>query len=118
MPLCTSGVTEGLNTRIKLIIRQSYGFKNFDLMKEKLLACLFEELERSGNYLNKQCLSPYWRESQMVITLEIVNSDGTTETIVKNVKEGSKIYLSVNDEIITAQIITETAYPTIAKEQV
>ena len=29
----TSGVTEGLNTRIKLILRQSYGFKNFDLMK-------------------------------------------------------------------------------------
>ena len=38
----TSGVTEGINTRIKLIIRQSYGFKNFDLMKEKLLACLFK----------------------------------------------------------------------------
>lgn len=38
----TSGVTEGINTKIKLIIRQSYGFKNFDLMKEKLLACLFK----------------------------------------------------------------------------
>ena len=38
----TSGVTEGLNTRIKLILRQSYGFKNFDMMKEKLLACLFK----------------------------------------------------------------------------
>ena len=38
----TSGVTEGINTRIKLIICQSYGFKNFDLMKEKLLACLFK----------------------------------------------------------------------------
>ena len=38
----TSGVTEGLNPRIKLILRQSYGFKNFDLMKEKLLACLFK----------------------------------------------------------------------------
>ena len=38
----TSGVTEGINTRIKLIIRQSYGFKNFDLMREKLLACLFK----------------------------------------------------------------------------
>ena len=38
----TSGVTEGINTRIKLIIRQSYGCKNFDLMKEKLLACLFK----------------------------------------------------------------------------
>ena len=38
----TSGVTEVINTKIKLIIRQSYGFKNFDLMKEKLLACLFE----------------------------------------------------------------------------
>jgi transposase len=36
----TSGVTEGINTRIKLIVRQSYGFKNFDMMKEKLLACL------------------------------------------------------------------------------
>lgn len=38
----TSGVTEGINTRIKLIVRQSYGFKNFELMKEKLLACLFK----------------------------------------------------------------------------
>jgi transposase len=38
----TSGVTEGINTKIKLIIRQSYGFKNFDLMKQKLLACLFK----------------------------------------------------------------------------
>jgi transposase len=38
----TSGVTEGINTKIKLIIRQSYGFKNFDLMREKLLACLFK----------------------------------------------------------------------------
>jgi transposase len=38
----TSGVTEGINTRIKLIIRQSYGFSKFDLMREKLLACLFK----------------------------------------------------------------------------
>jgi transposase len=38
----TSGVTEGLNNKIKLILRQSYGFKNFALMKEKLLACLFK----------------------------------------------------------------------------
>jgi transposase len=38
----TSGVTEGINTKIKLIIRQSYGFKNFNLMKQKLLACLFK----------------------------------------------------------------------------
>jgi hypothetical protein len=38
----TSGVTEGLNTRIKLILRQSYGFKNFDLMRDKLLVCLFK----------------------------------------------------------------------------
>jgi transposase len=37
----TSEVTEGLNNRIKLILRQSYGCKNFDLMREKLLACLF-----------------------------------------------------------------------------
>ena len=38
----TSGVTEGLNTKIKLIVRQSYGFKNFNLMREKLLACLLK----------------------------------------------------------------------------
>jgi hypothetical protein len=37
----TSGVTEGINTRIKLIIRQSYGFKNFDLMKEKLIKSFY-----------------------------------------------------------------------------
>ncbi|MGK7932437.1 MAG: transposase, partial [Microcystaceae cyanobacterium] len=36
----TSGVMEGLNNKIKLILRQSYGFKNFALMREKLLACL------------------------------------------------------------------------------
>lgn len=36
----SSGVMEGLNNKIKLILRQSYGFKNFDLMREKLLACL------------------------------------------------------------------------------
>jgi transposase len=38
----TSGVMEGLNNRIKLILRQSYGFKKFDKMREKLLACLFK----------------------------------------------------------------------------
>lgn len=54
----------------------------------------------------------------MVVTLEIVNSDGTTETIVRSIKEGSKAYLSVNGEIITAQVITEAAYPTIDKKQV
>ena len=36
----TSGIMEGLNNKIKLILRQSYGFKNFDLMRQKLLACL------------------------------------------------------------------------------
>jgi transposase len=38
----TSGVTEGLNTKIKLILRQSYGFPDFVTMREKLLACLFQ----------------------------------------------------------------------------
>jgi len=32
----TSGVSKGINTRIKLILRQSYGFKNFTLMRKKL----------------------------------------------------------------------------------
>ena len=54
----TSGVTEGINTRIKLIIRQSYGFKNFDMMKEKLLACLFKEVPLCYTSLNKPNLSP------------------------------------------------------------
>ena len=35
----TSGVTEGINTKIKLILRQSYGFADFKSMREKLLAC-------------------------------------------------------------------------------
>jgi transposase len=38
----TSGVTEGINTKIKLILRQSYGFVSFKLMREKLLVCLFK----------------------------------------------------------------------------
>jgi transposase len=37
----TSGVMEGINNKIKLIIRQSYGFKTFASLREKLLACLF-----------------------------------------------------------------------------
>lgn len=37
----TSGVMEGINNKIKLIIRQSYGFKSFSSLREKLLACLF-----------------------------------------------------------------------------
>ena len=54
----TSGVTEGINTRIKLIIRQSYGFKNFEMMKEKLLACLFKEVSLCYTSFNKPNLSP------------------------------------------------------------
>lgn len=38
----TSGVMEGINNRIKVILRQSYGFNNFDNLREKLLACLFD----------------------------------------------------------------------------
>jgi len=41
----TSGMMEGLNNRIKLILRQSYGFATFEMMREKLLACLFKEVE-------------------------------------------------------------------------
>ena len=37
----TSGVTEGINNKIKLILRQSYGFNTFESLREKLLACLF-----------------------------------------------------------------------------
>jgi transposase len=37
----TSAVMEGINNKIKLIIRQSYGFNTFDSLREKLLACLF-----------------------------------------------------------------------------
>jgi transposase len=37
----TSGVMEGINNKIKLIIRQSYGFNTFDSLREKLLACLY-----------------------------------------------------------------------------
>jgi transposase len=37
----TSGVMEGINNKIKLIIRQSYGFNTFESLREKLLACLF-----------------------------------------------------------------------------
>ncbi|MEL7034075.1 MAG: transposase [Cyanobacteria bacterium J06592_8] len=36
--LTTSGAMEGLNNKIKLILRQSYGFKSFEMMREKLLA--------------------------------------------------------------------------------
>lgn len=35
----TSGVTEGINTKIKLIKRQGYGFNNFEHFRLRLLAC-------------------------------------------------------------------------------
>jgi transposase len=35
----TSGVMEGLNNRIKLIMRQGYGFSNFDNFRDRVLAC-------------------------------------------------------------------------------
>ncbi len=38
----TSGVMEGINNKIKLILRQSYGFNTFKSLREKLLACLFK----------------------------------------------------------------------------
>jgi transposase len=36
----TSAVMEGINTRIKLILRQSYGFKSFELMRKKTISLL------------------------------------------------------------------------------
>ena len=36
----TSGITEGMNTRIKLIKRQGYGFPSFHHFRLRLLACL------------------------------------------------------------------------------
>lgn len=35
----TSGVMEGINNLIKLILRQGYGFSNFDNFRERVLAC-------------------------------------------------------------------------------
>ncbi len=35
----TSGVMEGINNRIKLIMRQGYGFTNFQNFRSRLLAC-------------------------------------------------------------------------------
>lgn len=35
----TTGVMEGINTRIKLIMRQGYGFSNFDNFRSRLMAC-------------------------------------------------------------------------------
>ena len=35
----TSGVMEGINNRIKLIMRQGYGFTNFNNFRSRLLAC-------------------------------------------------------------------------------
>ncbi len=35
----TSGVMEGINNQIKLIMRQGYGFSNFNNFKNRVLAC-------------------------------------------------------------------------------
>lgn len=35
----TSGFIEGINTRIKLIMRQGYGFSNFENFRSRLFAC-------------------------------------------------------------------------------
>ena len=36
-----SGVMSGINNRIKLIMRQGYGFSNFDNFRERVLACFY-----------------------------------------------------------------------------
>jgi len=38
----TSGFMEGINNRIKLIMRQGYGFSNFNNFRNRVLACLFD----------------------------------------------------------------------------
>ena len=35
----TSGLMEGINNRIKLIMRQGYGFSNFNNFRNRVLAC-------------------------------------------------------------------------------
>jgi transposase len=35
----TSGVMEGINNRVKLIMRQGYGFSNFSNFRSRVLAC-------------------------------------------------------------------------------
>jgi len=35
----TNGLIEGMNTKIKLIKRMSYGFTNFEHLRLKLFAC-------------------------------------------------------------------------------
>ncbi|MEG4812503.1 transposase [Microcoleus sp. F8-D3] len=35
----TSGVMSGINNRIKLIMRQGYGFSNFNNFRNRVLAC-------------------------------------------------------------------------------
>ena len=35
----SSGVMEGINTPIKFIMRQGYGFSNFNNFRERVLAC-------------------------------------------------------------------------------
>jgi len=38
----TSGFMEGINNRIKLIMRQGYGFSNFNNFRNRVLACFFD----------------------------------------------------------------------------
>ena len=38
----TSGVMEGINNRIKLIMRQGYGFSNFNNFRNRVLACFYD----------------------------------------------------------------------------
>ena len=49
----TNGLTEGMNTKIKLIKRKSYGFANFEYLRLKLLACF-----NSYNFPHREAESP------------------------------------------------------------
>jgi transposase len=37
----TSGVMSGINNRIKLIMRQGYGFSNFKIFRNRVLTCFY-----------------------------------------------------------------------------
>ena len=51
----TSGVMEGINNRIKLIMRQGYGFSNFDNFRERVLACFSNQIKISPQVQASQC---------------------------------------------------------------
>jgi hypothetical protein len=94
----TSGVMEGINNRIKLIMRQGYGFSNFNKFRNCVLACFSLDklitissgepqlLSGVAAYQHTVALRSRWNAMPSATLLQLPHSPAMGETYSKDLK--------------------------------